>query len=220
MLGRDLPWLDDMVRAKRPVRLPVVLSVGEAQSLLSQLKGTPWLMASLLYGSGLRLTECLRLRVKDVDFAYRQILVRDGKGGKDRVTMLPESLVQALHVQLGAAKRLHSIDLREGFGEVHLPYALARKYPRAGWEWAWQYVFPSTKRSVDPDDGVIRRHHLDDSMLARWIKEATRDAGITKPVSAHVLRHSFATHLLHSGYDIRTVQELLGHADVSTTMIY
>ena len=220
VLGQDLPWLDGMVRAKRPVRLPVVLSAGEAQSLLSQLKGTPWLMASLLYGSGLRLTECLRLRVKDVDFAYRQILVRDGKGQKDRVTMLPESLVQALHVQLGEAKRLHSIDLREGYGEVHLPYALARKYPRAGWEWAWQYVFPSTKRSVDPDDGVIRRHHLDDSMLARWIKEATRDAGITKPVSAHVLRHSFATHLLQSGYDIRTVQELLGHADVSTTMIY
>ena len=220
VLARDLPWLDDMVRAKRPVRLPVVLSAGEAQSLLSQLKGTPWLMASLLYGSGLRLSECLRLRVKDVDFAYRQILVRDGKGGKDRVTMLPESLVQALHVQLGAAKRLHSIDLREGYGEVHLPYALARKYPRAGWEWAWQYVFPSTKRSVDPGDGVIRRHHLDDSMLARWIKEAARDAGITKPVSAHVLRHSFATHLLQGGYDIRTVQELLGHSDVSTTMIY
>ena len=146
LLGRDLPWLDDMVRAKRPVRLPVVLSAGKAQSLLSQLKGTPWLMASLLYGSGLRLTECLRLRVKDVDCAYRHILVHDGKGQKDRVTMLPESLVQALHVQLGEAERLHSIDLREGFGEVHLPYALARKYPRAGWEWAWQYVFPSTKR--------------------------------------------------------------------------
>jgi len=220
VLGRDLSWLDGMVRAKRPVRLPVVLSPLEAESLLAQLKGVHALMAGLLYGSGLRLMECLRLRVKDMDFAYRQILVRDGKGEKDRVTMLPERLVQTLHAQFGEAKRLHAIDLREGYGEVHLPYALARKYPRAGYEWAWQYVFPSQLRSVDPDDGKIRRHHIHDSVLHRALKQAAASAGLTKPVSAHVLRHSFATHLLQSGYDIRTAQELLGHSDVSTTMIY
>lgn len=212
VLGRDLAWLDNMVRAKRPVRLPSVLAPDEAEALLGQLQGVHWLMAGLLYGSGLRLMECLRLRVKDVDFAYRQILVRQGKGGKDRVTMLPARLVQPLHSQLGEARRLHAIDLRAGYGEAHLPYALARKYPRGGCEWGWQYVFPSAKRSADPDDGVIRRHHLDESVLARALKEAKEDAGIHKRVSAHVLRHSFATHLLHSGYDIRTVQELLGHA--------
>jgi integron integrase len=220
VLGRELGWLDGMKHAKRPVRRPVVLSPGEAHALLAQLKGVPWLMASLLYGSGLRLMECLRLRVKDVDFAYRQILVRDGKGEKDRVTMLPERIVEPLHAQLGEARRLHAIDLREGFGEVWLPYALARKYPRAGYEWAWQYVFPSARRSADPSDGAIRRHHLDESLLHRALKQAAGDAAIFKPVSAHVLRHSFATHLLQRGYDIRTVQELLGHADVSTTMIY
>jgi integron integrase len=166
VLGIELPWLDSMVRAKRPVRLPVVLSPGEVAALLAQLDGVHGLMAGILYGCGLRLMECLRLRVKDVDFAYRQILVRDGKGEKDRVTMLPERLVQALHVQLGAAKRLHAIDLREGYGEAHLPYALARKYPRAGYEWGWQYVFASKSRSADPEGGVIRRHHLDESVLA------------------------------------------------------
>lgn len=220
VLEKDLPWLDDMVRAKRPVRLPVVLSREEVSALLGQLQGTHWLMASLLYGAGLRLMECLRLRVKDVDFAYRQILVRDGKGGKDRVSMLPEGSLQALQKQLGHAKRLHEFDLREGFGETHLPYALARKYPKAGFEWGWQYVFPSTKRSADPEDGAIRRHHLDQSVLSRALKEAKRRAGLTKHISSHVLRHSFATHLLQSGYDIRTVQELLGHSDVKTTMIY
>lgn len=220
VLGQALPWLDDMVHAKRPVRLPVVLSPGEVEALLSHLRGVHLLMAGLLYGAGLRLMECLRLRVKDVDFSYRQILIRDGKGEKDRVTMLPAQLVQTLQAHLGEVNRLFRIDLRDGYGEVHLPYALGRKYPRAGREWGWQYVFLSAKRSVDPDDGMIRRHHLDESVLARALKEAARNAELSKPVSAHVLRHSFATHLLQSGYDIRTVQELLGHSDVSTTMIY
>ena len=177
-------------------------------------------MASLLYGTGMRLMECLRLRVKDVDFGYRHILVRDGKGEKDRVTMLPDRLVEPLRKQMGRARNIHEADLREGFGEVHLPYALARKYPRAGYEWGWQYVFPSKNRSADPDDGVIRRHHLDESVLQRAVKRAVRLAGISKPVHCHTFCHSFATHVLQSGYDIRTVQELLGHSDVSTTMIY
>jgi integron integrase len=177
-------------------------------------------MGGLLYGAGLRHFECLRLRVKDVDFNYRQLLVRDGKGQKDRVTLLPEKLVEPLQAHLIEVRRLHGRDLREGYGEVHLPFALARKYPRAGFEWSWQYVFPSKNCSADPDDGVIRRHHLDDSVLQRAVKAAAQTAGIAKRVSCHTLRHPFATHLLHDGYDIRTVQELLGHCDVSTTMIY
>jgi len=220
VLGRDLGWLDGMTRAKRPVRLPTVLSVQEVEALLAELRGGAWLMAGLLYGAGLRHFECLRLRVKDVDFNYRQLLVRDGKGQKDRVTLLPEKLVEPLQAHLAEVRRLHERDLREGYGEVHLPFALARKYPRAGFEWSWQYVFPSKNRSVDPDDGVVRRHHLDDSVLQRAVKAAAQTAGIAKRVSCHTLRHSFATHLLHDGYDIRTVQELLGHSDVSTTMIY
>ena len=220
VLERDLPWFDGLVRAKRPVRLPVVLSEAEVRKPLERLDGVPWMMASLLYGAGLRLQECLMLRVKDVDFAYRQILVRDGKGAKDRVTMLPESVVQPLQAHLGKVRLLHRRDLAEGYGEAWLPHALSRKYPRAGYEWGWQFLFPSKNRSADPESGVIRRHHIYPDTMSRAIKRATRAAGIVKPVSCHTLRHSFATHLLLAGQDIRTVQELLGHADVSTTMVY
>jgi len=220
LLGLNLPWFDGMTRAKRPVRLPTVLTEAEAGRLLAQLQGVKWLMASLMYGAGLRQIECLSLRVKDVDFAYRQILVRDGKGGKDRVTMLPEPVVQPLQSHLGRVRALHQRDLAAGYGEVSLPFALARKYPRAGCQWGWQYVFPSNNRSSDPESGVIRRHHIYPDTIHRAIKEAVRAAGIIKPVSCHTLRHSFATHLLLSGQDIRTVQELLGHSDVSTTMVY
>jgi integron integrase len=220
VLKSDLPWLDGLMRAKKPVRLPVVLTEQEVKALLAELSGVHWLVAGLLYGAGLRVLEALRLRVKDVDFDYRQVLVRDGKGAKDRVTMLPDGLVEPLRNYLPRVKRLQERDLAEGFGEVALPYALARKYPNAGREWAWQYVFPSGNRSVDPLTGVIRRHHLDPQTIQRSIRKAARMASIDKPASCHTLRHSFATHLLRGGYDIRTVQELLGHSDVSTTMVY
>lgn len=220
VLAEPLPWLDDIVHAKRPVRRPSVLTAAETHKLLSQLHGTKWLMASLLYGAGLRLRECLTLRVKDVDFGYSQILVRDGKGGKDRVTILPGPVVQPLQAHLLRVKALHEQDVAEGYGDVELPDAIARKYPRAPYEWGWKFIFPSHKRSVDPRTGVIRRHHVYENFLIRGVKSAARAAGIAKHVSCHTLRHSFATHLLENGYDIRTVQELLGHADVSTTMIY
>lgn len=215
-----MPWLENVTQAKAPQRLPVVLTVSEVESVLSRLDGTWWLMASLLYGAGLRLMECVRLRVKDIDFGMQQIVVRDGKGFKDRVTMLPESLKKRLEAHLARVGELHQRDLQDGHGEAWLPAGLSRKYPNAPREWGWQYVFPSRSLSSDPETGVLRRHHVDPQGLQRSFKQAVRDSGIVKPASPHSLRHSFATHLLQSGYDIRTAQELLGHSDVSTTMIY
>lgn len=206
--------------AKKPKRLPTVLSQEETRQLLAHLSGRYCLMAQLLYGSGLRLTECLRLRVKDIDFQQQQIIVRDGKGFKDRVTLLPASLKQPLHHHLEAVRLLHQQDLNLGYGEVFLPDALARKYLNAAKEWGWQYVFPSDKLSQDPRSGVTRRHHLDESNLQKAVRRAAKKAGVIKPVGPHTFRHCFATHLLEAGYDIRTVQELLGHKDVKTTMVY
>ena len=220
VLELELPWLDNIQQAKMPKRLPVVLTHAEVQSLLSRLQGTHWIIAMMLYGAGLRIMECMRLRVQDLDLARCEILVRDGKGFKDRVTILPSIVAKPLAEHLERVRTLHRDDLAAGHGEVALPYALARKYPAAGKDWIWQYVFPSKNLSVDPRSGVIRRHHLQDQAVQRAIKQAVRDAALTKPATPHTLRHSFATHLLESGYDIRTVQELLGHSDVATTMIY
>lgn len=220
VLGIDLPWMNDITRAKKPQRLPVVLTVEEVRRVLARMDGQHGLMAELLYGAGLRLLECARLRVKDVDFGYRQITVRDGKGEKDRMTMLPQTVIEPLRMHLEKVRLIHEHDVEEGFGEVYLPYALAQKHPNAAREWGWQYVFPARDRSVDLHSGMTRRHHVDEQSLQRAMKKAVRAAGLTKPASCHTLRHSFAAHLLQSGSDIRTVQALLGHKDVSTTMIY
>lgn len=220
VLNRKLDWLDDVVRAKRPKRLPVVLTQAEVGAILDNITGVNGLIAKLLYGTGMRKMECLRLRVADIDFDYKQIHVRSGKGNKDRITLLPDCLYSPLRSQLKRVESLHKRDIEEGYGEVELPFALERKYPNAGSEWKWQYVFPATRRSVDPRTGVIRRHHWYDTNVSRAIKQSVSSSRINKHVSVHTLRHSFATHLLENGYDIRTVQELLGHKDVSTTMIY
>ena len=220
VLQKPLDWIDNIVRAKRPSRLPVVFTREEVQAILGNLNGTKWLMASLLYGAGLRLTECLHLRIKDLDFGYGQIVVRDGKGAKDRVTVLPGIVKQPLLQHLERLKAFHQHELSEGFGCTTLPFALARKYPNAPREWGWQYVFPSTKRCWDPESNRPVRHHLAEEVLQKAVKSAIFRAEIAKPGSCHTFRHSFATHLLENGYDIRTVQELLGHKDVSTTMIY
>jgi integron integrase len=220
VLKQPLGDLGAFVRAKRPRRLPVVLTRREVTQLLAQMQGTPWLMAALIYGTGMRLMDCVRLRVQDVDFAYRQIVVRDGKGQKDRVVPLPQSLIEPLTRHLEKTRRLHQDDLEQGLGEVYLPHALARKYPNAAKEWRWQYVFPSGRLSVDPRRKHARRHHIHEKGLQSAVSKAARDAGITKRVNCRALRHSFATHVLEAGYDIRTVQELLFFNDTATTEIY
>ncbi len=220
VLEKPFPKLERLIRAKKSRRVPVVLTRDEASRLLTKMEGTPRLVAVLLYGSGLRLLEALRLRVKDIDFGLNQILVRDGKGGKDRVTMLPAAARDSLSLQIQMTNELHHRDLTEGFGSVFLPDALERKYPSASRDWAWQWIFPAEQRSTDPRTGRQARHHLHETTVQKAVRRAARGARISKHVTPHILRHSFATHLLEAGYDIRTIQELLGHRDVATTMIY
>jgi integron integrase len=220
VLDQDLPWLDDLVRAQRPPRLPVVLTRDEVRAIVERLSGVPRLMALLMYGAGLRVLECARLRAKDLDFSTNQLVVRSGKGDKDRVTMLPATVKADLARHLASVRVQHQRDVAAGAGWVELPAALGRKYPNAGREWGWQWVFAATRFYVERTTGQRRRHHLHESVLQRAVKDAVRRAGIAKPASCHTFRHSFATHLLEDGHDIRTVQELLGHHDVTTTMIY
>lgn len=220
VLKINLPWLENFTPAKKSKHLPVVLTKEEVNLILSRLSGVNWIIANLLYGSGLRLTEALRLRVKDLDFEYKQIIVRDGKGGKDRVTVLPEKLIEPLQKQLAEAKAIHERDLKIGSGRVEMPFALAAKYPNAEAEWRWQYVFPSKSLSQNPRTGATGRHHLSESSLQKPFKQVVNETEIQKTASPHTLRHSFATHLLQNGQDIRTIQELLGHKELSTTMIY
>jgi len=220
VLHQDIDRIEDVVRAKKPKKLPVVLTRDEVKAVLQHCTGSTWLMASLLYGAGLRLMECLCLRVKDVDFASHQITIRDGKGGHDRITMLPDSVQAPLQRHMQDVKQLHERDREAGFGSVYLPYALERKYPNASWDWGWQYVFPAANRAIDPRTGSEQRHHVAPLVLQRAVKAAVQRAGLPKAASCHTFRHAFATHLLEQGADIRTVQELLGHKDLKTTMIY
>ncbi|MBI5343052.1 MAG: integron integrase [Deltaproteobacteria bacterium] len=220
VLGKKLERLDEMARAKKPKRLPVVMRRDEVRQVLSRLEGPKWVAAMLMYGAGLRLLECLQLRIKDIDFGYRQITVRAGKGNRDRVTILPTAVETRLRHHLEDVKRLHERDLINGVGYVKLPEALSRKYPDANRQWGWQWVFPAHRQYQDPETGNLYRHHLYETVLQRAVKEAAERSGIEKHVSCHTFRHSFATHLLEDGYDIRTIQELLGHRDVNTTMVY
>jgi integron integrase len=220
VLRDPVPWIEDVIRARRPQRLPVVMTREEVRAVLSKMKGSPHLVALLLYGSGLRLMEALRLRVKDIDFGMNQITVRGGKGDRDRVTMLPSAARASLERHLVRVKALHARDLAAGAGRTMLPHALARKYPNAGSELAWQWVFPAQRIAVDPQTRARYRHHLHETVVQREMREAVRAAGLTKRATCHTFRHSFATHLLEDGHDIRTVQELLGHRSVATTMIY
>lgn len=220
VLKKDVDIPSDSFRAQKSKTLPVVLTQQEALAVIKNMTGVAQLMTKILYGSGIRLAECLRLRVKDIDFGNRQIMVRDGKGEDDRATILPDSVIPLLEAHLKTVQAIHQKDLKDGFGETSLPYALSKKYPSAAKEWMWQYVFPASVRSVDPVSKRTKRHHLDPSVLQKAIRQSALSIGLTKPVTPHTFRHSFATHLLQSGYDIRTIQELLGHKDVKTTMIY
>ncbi len=220
VLEIKMPENISAVRSKKPVRLPTVMTREETQQVINVMRGSHKLMAEIMYGCGLRVMECLRLRVKDIDFGMNQILARDGKGSKDRITVLPQKIIEPIQIHLRYVKYLHQKDLKEGYGRVFLPFALSRKYPKADRSWGWQYVFPAGKRSVDPRSGIKRRHHAHETAVRKAIKQAAQITGIVKPITCHTLRHSFATDLLANGYDIRTVQDLLGHKDVSTTMIY